>query len=301
MPIDFVGLPFKKIDTAYFGAIAAAFATGKLTLLLSREIEKHKTIQIFGWLLGLALILISALLSNTKNGIAIALGLCVFLVAAVLIGAIRHGARVGIMPASVLILVACLSVGVWESHKSLAYKGWDTVVQDAALGIDIDSNKQWQKDEGTVPTPLNRRGEPAALNTYTRFAYAAAGVRLIAKYPLGYGSINESFWGLLDLAQIPHDYRRQTHSGWIDFGLAYGVPGLVFVFAALISIILIGSRSKSSIVLPWIILCATLIPFGLIAEIAWKQYFEATLFFIALSATIIALTSTSVNSFHAKS
>jgi hypothetical protein len=36
-------------------------------------------------------------------------------------------------------------------------------------------------------------------------------------------------------------------------------------------------------------MCLAFIPFGLIAEITWKQYFEATIFFLTLGATIIAL------------
>jgi len=186
-----------------------------------------------------------------------------------------------------LAVIVVLSAGIWEGHKSLAARGWDSVLQDAALGFDIDTNKQWQKREGSVPAPLNSRGVEAALNTYSRFAYAAVGIRLISQYPLGYGSINRSFKGLQEQAQIPHEHEGQVHSGWIDFGLAFGIPGLVLIFTSMFSIIYFGLKSKSSVVLPWVIVCLAFIPFGLIAEITWKQYFEATIFFLTVGSTVV--------------
>ena len=288
-PNDFERFFFTKIETAYFGAIAAAVAVGNLISLMGCKIDQSKALQILWWVIGLALVLVSALISNTKNGIAIALALCAFLAVVVLINSIFHQGRSKILPVIVFLTIVILSAGIWKGHTSLAYRGWDTVFQDAALGIDIDGNKQWQKREGTVPTPLNSQGVEAALNTYSRFAYAAAGIRLISQYPFGYGSVNRSFKGLQEQAQIPHEHEGQVHSGWIDFGLAFGIPGLLFIFTSLLSIAYFGIKSKSMIALPWAVVCLALIPFGLIAEISYKQYFEATLFFMTLSATIVSL------------
>lgn len=290
-PNEFVFFLFAKIETAYFGAIAAAVATGNLIHLMAGRINKAKTIQILYWLLGLALVLFSALVSSTKNGIAIALGLCALLSLVVAMNSIFRKGGSKILSAFVVMGILLLSLGIWEGHKSMAYRGWDTVFQDAALGIDIDGNKQWQMNEGTVPMPLNSLGKPAAINTYTRFAYAAVGVRLIDQYPMGYGSINRSFEGLLTLAQIPHHHDRQVHSGWIDFGLAFGIPGLLLIFGSMTSIIFFGIKRKSPITLPWVIFCLAFIPFGLIAEISYKQYFEATIFFLTLASTLVIFDS----------
>jgi hypothetical protein len=288
-PVAFNRFLFSKIETAYFGAIAAAVATGNLIYLMVGKIDKFKIIQIFWWLFGLALILTSALVISTKNGIAVALGLCVFLAVVVVINSILKKGGSKALPLTVAFIIILLSAGIWKGHTSSTYRGWDTVFQDAALGLDIDANKQWQKREGSVPAPLNNQGIEAAINTYSRFAYAAVGVRLISQYPFGYGSINRSFKGLQEQAQIPHEHEGQVHSGWIDFGLAFGIPGLLLVFASLLTITYFGIKGKSKIALPWVVVCMALIPFGLIAEISYKQYFEATLFFMTLSATIVAL------------
>ena len=290
-PNDFVRFLFTKIETAYFGAIAAAIATGSLITLLLGKIDKSKILHILWWMLGLILVLVSALVSSTKNGIAIALGLCLLLGIVVLINSLLRKSGSKYLSAIVLIALFLVTTGVWQGHKSLAYKGWDTVFQDAALGFDIDTNKQWQKREGTVPAPLNSTGSEAAMNTYIRFSYIAVGSRLIVEYPWGYGSINRSFKGLQEHAQIPHEHEGQVHSGWIDFGLAYGIPGLLLIFSSMLSIIYFGLKSKSSIALPWVIFCLAFIPFGLIAEITWKQYFEATIFFLTVGSTVIIFTS----------
>ena len=135
------------------------------------------------------------------------------------------------------------------------------------------------------------------MNTYIRFSYIAIGSRLITQYPLGYGSINRSFKGMQEHAQIPHEHEGQVHSGWIDFGLAFGIPGLLLIFSSMLSIIYFGIKSKSSIALPWVIVCLAFIPFGLIAEITWKQYFEATIFFLTAGSTVIIFEDNSPKEF----
>jgi ribulose-5-phosphate 4-epimerase/fuculose-1-phosphate aldolase len=105
------------------------------------KIDLPKVLQILWWMMGLVLVLVSALVSSTKNGIVIALGLCIFLAVVVLINSIFHQGRSKIFPAIIFLTIVILSAGIWKGHTSLAYRGWDTVFQDAALGIDIDGNK----------------------------------------------------------------------------------------------------------------------------------------------------------------
>ena len=289
-PFDFIFFLYGKIEAAYFGAIAAAVSTANLISLMVGKIDELKVKQVFLWLLGLVLVLISDLISGTKNGIAIALALCLIFAVVVVINSLLFKGGSKLLSAFVVIAIVLLSLVIWKGHTSSAYRGWDTVFQDAAVGFDIDGNKQWQKDEYSISMPLNSSGAPVAINTYIRAAYAAVGVRLISQYPLGYGSINQSFKGLQEHAQIPHEHEGQVHSGWIDFGLAFGVPGLVLIFSCMLSTIYFGLKSKSSIALPWVIVCLAFIPFGLIAEISYKQYFEATIFFLTLGSTVIIFT-----------
>lgn len=290
-PNAFVRFLFAKIETAYFGGIAAAIAVGNLINLLLIRKNHHHYWQIFFWLLGLVLTLASALVSSTKNGMAITITLAVFLVVVILYGSLfkSRSLRAPVVGAIVFILLA--SGIVWQKHAIFASQGWKTIVQDVNVSLDIDTHQQWQKREGSVLAPLNSMGIPAALNTYERVAWARVGMRLIGQYPLGYGSINSSFAGLQKHANIPNENQGQTHSGWVDFGLAFGIPGLLLIFLPIISSIYLGLKYRVSEALPWVVFCMALTPFGLIAEITWKQYFEATIFFLALASTVVGLST----------
>lgn len=278
---------FAKIETAYFGALAGAVAVGNLIQLLSNKTPKGNKKYIFLFAAGLVLVMASSILSSTKNGVAIQVFLYLFL-AMVLVGSYVASKQLFNVKNLAVIGLIILTLGfAADFHQKTASIGWNSIFADVAVAVDIDQHTQWQKREGTVAMPLNHLGNPAASNTYYRAAYATAGIRLIGMYPLGYGSINQSFVGMQKHAGIQSEHRGQIHSGWIDFGLAFGIPGLVIVFLTLLSTIYLGLRSRLQTNLVPVVICITLIPFCLIAETSYKQYFESLIFFIALSTSLV--------------
>jgi hypothetical protein len=279
---------FTKIETAYFGAIAGAVAVGNLIHLLITSAAKEKKMSVFLFSSGLILVMVSAILSSTKNGVAIQVFLYLFLAIA-LVGSYVASRQFFNLKNLAVIGLILLALGfAAHFHQKTASTGWNSIFADVAVAVDIDQHTQWQKREGSVAVPLNHLGNPVAMNTYYRAAYAAAGIRLIGMYPLGYGSINQSFVGMQKHAGIQSEHFGQIHSGWIDFGLAFGIPGLVIVFLTLLSTIYLGLRSRLQTNLVPVVICITLIPFCLIAETSYKQYFESLIFFIALSASLVA-------------
>lgn len=288
-PNDFVRFLFIKIETTYFGAIASAFAIANLLYLFIFKKKEKNYLKISLYLLGLALVLVSALIVGTKNGVVISIALCLFFGVVLMLDILIHFRKVS--PASIVacLLVVLVTGLVWKGHKASAYEGWDTIFSDAKVAIQTDSYRQWQKGEHEFIRPTNENGTLVVGNTYFRIAWATVGAKLIASYPLGYGSINRSFVGLLDEANIEHVHQGQVHSGWIDFGLAFGVPGLVLLFSAMICIIVLGLSKPSFLNICAAMTCIALIPMGIIAEITYKQYFEATIFFITMAGSFIAL------------
>jgi hypothetical protein len=115
-------------------------------------------------------------------------------------------------------------------------------------------------------------------------AYATRGALLVLQYPMGYGSINRSFVGMLDHAKVQHKLETQTHSGWIDFGLAFGIPGLLILLSVFIAIITRGFIISGQFGLMAVWLMIGFAPFGVIAEINYKHNFEILLFFISFAA-----------------
>ena len=170
-------------------------------------------------------------------------------------------------------------------HLSSAASGWNNLYADIKVAVQVDKFQNWTSRE--LGYPLNEYGEGVAGNTYERMAWATIGWRLISKEPFGYGSINDSFRGMLNLHKISNNVIGQTHSGWTDFGLAFGLPGLGIIILTQLMIIYIGLKNKDPYSLIGVWICIALLPLGLIAEICYKQYFEATLFFIAFAATMV--------------
>jgi hypothetical protein len=291
-PNDFVRFLFIKIETTYFGAIASSAAIANLIyFLVLRKDDKNYKLITFNFL-GLVVVLLSALVVGTKNGVAIAVSLCVLLVLIMAIGILKNLHRVNRVSLLLCLLVILAVGGVWKSHKTTAYEGWDTIFSDVKVGVQIDKYHQWQEGEHEFIAPINEKGIPVVGNSYFRTAWATVGVRLISEYPLGYGSINRSFVGLLDEANINHVHQGQVHSGWIDFGLAYGLPGLLIIFATMLVIIFMGIAQPYLQNIYAVMICIALIPMGIIAEITYKQYFEATIFFLAFAASNILCSKT---------
>lgn len=288
-PNDFVRFLFIKIETTYFGAIASAYAIANLLYLFIFKKEEKNFLRAVLYLLGLVLVLISALIVGTKNGVAISIALCLFFGLILILDMLINFRKLSLSSAFTCLLVLLVTGAVWKGHKASAYEGWDTIFSDAKIAIQTDNYRQWQKGEHDFDRPTNDMGTLVVGNTYFRLAWATVGTKLIADYPLGYGSINRSFVGLLDEAKIDHVHQGQVHSGWIDFGLAFGIPGLTLLFSAMFCIIILGLSRPRFLNICASMTCVALIPMGIIAEISYKQYFEATIFFIAMAASFIAV------------
>jgi uncharacterized protein YacL len=124
----------------------------------------------------------------------------------------------------------------WFTAKHIKNNpGWGSLFEDMAISAQIDTHHHWK---GTgVALPLRKDGTPVAGNTYERVAFATLGARLIALNPLGNGSLR-SFRE--DVKKIEPNYRNHpyTHSAWIDLGLSFGLPGLLFLPIALAALLL---------------------------------------------------------------
>ena len=293
-PNAFIFFLFAKIETAYFGGIAASVAVASIiySIVDSKDSKRYKQIAMYA--IGLLIVFIADIVSNTKNGILIAMLMSCLLVMVVLARSLFFikSNNNKFLEITVIVIVLLISGFVWNAQKQLATSGWGTIFQDTQLAMEIDKNTQWQYAEGSRPLPLNSAGLQPALNTYSRVAWATVGVRLITQHPLGYGSVNRSFNGMQDYAKIYHEHTGQTHSGWIDFGLGFGLPGLFFVFGALFSIIFMALRRSDKLSLIAMMIALMLIPFCLTSEMSYKQYFESMIFFLTLCGTFVALGTT---------
>ncbi len=183
--------------------------------------------------IGILLSIFSSYFSNTKNGIAIfAIVLIVFLWNLLL----KTKPSIRNFFAGIGILVILGGTSYLGISKHLEHNPqWLSMIADAKIGIDIDHQNRW-KNSGAYPH--NGLGKVVDISTYERSAWFVAGSRLLAENPLGYGLLNHSF-GALASAKWPdykvasEKFRGATHSGWLDFALGLGIPGLLLVLIPL--------------------------------------------------------------------
>lgn len=115
--------------------------------------------------------------------------------------------------------------------------GWTTLLADAKIAVQIDRYPNWQnppqlgypkRDDGQIVTP----------NTYERIAWAAAGSKAILQYPAGVGVLAYPFAihpkRPANMYSAPGIPGIATHSGWVELGLAFGVPILSLIFGVLL-------------------------------------------------------------------
>jgi O-antigen ligase len=159
---------------------------------------------------------------------------------------------------------------------------------DFKVGVDIDRQDYW-KNGAIYQIPLNQYGTPVNVSTYERTAWFRVGLHLLKENSLGYGLVHHSFDALAqmnypDFHEPIGNTRGATHSGWIDFALGLGIPGLLLVLVPLFAAWYRSLQQEGL----WFSYAAWTIPimtFGYIAnEVAESHYIKMPFFMISFFA-----------------
>ena len=130
-------------------------------------------------------------------------------------------------------------------------------------------------------------------STYYRVANFINGTRLISEYPLGTGFTYLPYKHYMSRI-YPGSTATHTHSGWIDFTLGVGIPGLLLCWLAMASAIWLAIqkhwRDKQigaplnlwSYIAVWGLGGITLL--WVVLEVSEKEYIEHLMFMIAFLA-----------------
>jgi hypothetical protein len=273
-----MGQPFYKIETVFWGAILTAYSIGNLVYILRATKGILFVKQSWPYFLLICCSMLSAYASSAKNGILINVILMLLFLGHVLIFTNYTKYKF----AALFVLIGVLGV-IIARHVEQS-PGWSTLFQDAALAWQVDDFDNWQSTATKGLPPGVSAG-----NTYERVAWIAVGIQLLAERPWGFGLVNNSFDQLLTYLNIAHITSAQTHTGWVDWALAFGLPGLMLLGFIVLYILknTLWSKSQNASIAFWVTLAITIM--GCHAEIFYKQFFEASLFFFAFSATIAKL------------
>lgn len=135
-----------------------------------------------------------------------------------------------------LAVASLLLFFFFAAQQAKLNRGWSTLIEDAKIAVQIDRYQHWQ-NPAQMGYPLNSRGQTVTANNYERIAWATAGSRAILQNPQGVGVLAYPF------AKHPNVPKRMledpakpgvsTHSGWVELGLAFGLPILGLLLSSL--------------------------------------------------------------------
>lgn len=287
-----------KTPLVIFGSIFLPILFIKLLQVITKKEDPH---WYFWGILGITGTLLTYYFGDTKNGFAVfALLLVVFLVRALMLvqGNMQPEKRYGIYAFLVASLV--LSGFVIKAHLQ-ANPSWLNLVADYKISVQIDKHTNWK--DRIAPYPLNEYGQTAHASTYERVAWARAGLELLKENPLGYGQINHSFGALAiqkwsDFHRPDGINRGSTHSGWLDFALGLGIPGLLLVCIPL-AVSYWRARKRSDLWSTYAVWTIPVIAFTyLITEVCTGHFIELLFFLTALFTSLTIRKAPSATAAH---
>lgn len=275
--------PFgNKINSVLMGGLFIGAACGSSAYAIEYLKKQPRALHIF-WLSGSALVLFAyTKIIDTRNGIGLALILISAWLAYIAFKKIKG---MNFFQAIFAILVPILVLGFFTQEHLAHNKGWNHFLADVEVGLQIDKIPNWQ-DIKMMGYPNTLTGEPVYPNNYERAAWATAGMKSLQQNPLGFGLLEHSL-GYLVKKQYPRATVMSSHSGWIDFGLAFGFPGLILILGSLVGIIILALRSNSANALPVIWMTLSLLLTFTVAETSSKHSIEILFFFIGLLTLLL--------------
>lgn len=222
-----------KTPLVIFGSL---FLPAMFIKILSARQKVASPIWYLYGLIGLIATVLTFYFANTKNGFA----MFVLLGGYFMLQVLKPSAHVKSHRAGfyALLLVSLLIFGYAIKKHLDTNPAWSNLIADYKISEQIEKHSNW-KDK-VAPLPLNEYGRPVDGSTYERVSWGHAGLELLKEHPLGYGQINHSFGALAikkwsDFHKPDGNNRGATHSGWLDFALGFGLPGLLLVWVPLLA------------------------------------------------------------------
>jgi hypothetical protein len=254
--------------------------------------QQRNTVLKLGFCLPIFTICFLAFYSlGSLNGLLIAC-ICTFvLIGRIVIKVFLHRRHI-IMGTGIFasfLIISAASIHMYSKQDGNKYHH---LLRDIQIGAQIDRYTNWRND-----TPIwvpDLPGQfPVSHSTYYRVANFINGTHLITGYPLGAGFTYHPY-GFYMSRIYPGSTVTHTHSGWVDFTLGVGVPGLLLCWLAIASGILLAIKNQMleryapstnlwSFIVIWGLSGISLL--WVVAEVSEKEYIEHLMFMIALLAS----------------
>ena len=271
-----LGFYANKISIVFYGIILYALGCSLISYIF---IGRHNHYR--PYLLGSAFFMVSTFIAfifvGTKSGVAQAL-ILTFGLFVIFLFKVKKSVK------NVLIMSLCIGIVCVMTYLHLKISPeWNNFIPTVSAGFQIDKYPNW-RDEDAYGLPKLSDGTAVPESAYVRTAFATEGVRLLYENPMGYGLVDESFKYLTreDLPDSSSLSLTSTLSGWLDFSLGFGIPGLFLTWTAIVLAITFSYHQTSlwSHCTRWI-LVATFLSW-LFAELSGKHFIETLFYLISL-------------------
>jgi hypothetical protein len=209
--------PFGSYD--YHGTLNSFFLALLLADQLAFAIGRHSSLglrQHWIWTM-LALSLVSDIVLRSRNSTTISV---VLLVAS---GFVLFGTRGKTWWKLAITVGIALLLGVVAFSMDSRWKGFR---ESAAIGWTSDS-PYWMTGNDSL-RPRTSSGAALEESAYMRSSMARHSIDFIADNPWGIGFGHDAFGRAIAL-KFGHAGMVSSHSGWLDFALAAGIPGLALL------------------------------------------------------------------------
>ena len=131
-----------------------------------------------------------------------------------------------------VVLLTSLTL-FWQYDQKYEHK-LENLMGDIQVSVQIDKYPHWRVDPAYQgpPIPSDAFGRVVNGSTYQRAAWFVKGVELLWDHPWGAGFSHLAFRHFM-LQENPNLLLTKTHSGWMDYALGLGLPGLLLTWLAM--------------------------------------------------------------------
>lgn len=289
-----------KFNTVLMGLIFLVGVNGNLFDRLCSKKDSWCMLNPFFllyWLCGTIVVLWAfVFIVNSRNGIGLSIilyFLCFFSALIACIQSIVFFSKFQILLSGFTLLIFSIGLGIalcFGILQTSINPGWSTLLADAKLAVQIDRYLNWQnpyqkgypfRDDGQVVTP----------NNYERVAWATVGIRGIIAYPQGVGVLDFPFSKNPNAPSIAvegsNSFRIATHSGWVDLGLAFGIPILGLIFSTLGITFIEVIRRQYAMRMTVIFFVVMIVLLYTVAEVSNQHGIEILFYFLTLLPALL--------------
>lgn len=200
-----------------------------LAEVLHRMLHGRRLLPIhaYGLAACLLLTLAASLLLRAKGSMLSMLLMAVLFIAIVATRPSRY--RTSALVMSMLILIAASVLSVRIENR------WQNIAQSLEYAADTENNRAWIDNQRVLPSSIDE-------SFYLRAAWFKVGMEGVIAHPFGLGYGTDGFGRYIQQRYGNPDF-ISSHSGWLDFALANGIPGLFLLLGVGCSLIVSGWQS----------------------------------------------------------